>query len=217
MSAKVSTSWRRFVGVATVAAVLGAPGWIAQARALDDGEAPIWTGLESVVGPITGLTKDEKDPIEYRERSKLVIPPKMELPKPGASKASASWPTDQEIQRAKKMKELEDGPSTLPIGRKAQPLVQPGAVVTTSAVAGSGAAHAACLKDGVAVACPDDGKKSEKSSNGPTIYWNPLTWVGIEKKPDVVLGPEPSRDFLTDPPPGYRAPVEGVGAKISNN
>jgi hypothetical protein len=49
------------------------------------------------------------------------------------------------------------------------------------------------------------------------MNWNPLTWVGIEKKPQIVLGPEPERDSLTDPPSGYRAPVEGVGVKIDNN
>jgi hypothetical protein len=218
MSAKISTRWRRFVGVATAATVLSGSGWILQARALDDGEAPLWTGLGDMVGPMLGGGEKEKDPIEYRERAKLVIPPKMELPKPGLGKASAAFPTDQEVQRAKKLKQLEDGPSTLPVGRKTVPIVPAdgGTTVTMSATAGSGPAHAACLKDGVAVPCPDTDQKGGKSS-GAQIDWNPLTWVGIQKKPDVVLGPEPPRDYLTDPPPGLRAPVEGVGAKVSNN
>ena len=46
------------------------------------------------------------------------------------------------------------------------------------------------------------------------MNWNPMTWVGLEKKPKLVLGPEPERQNLIDPPKGYRAPAEGVGAKV---
>jgi len=38
---------------------------------------------------------------------------------------------------------------------------------------------------------------------------NPLNWVGAGKS--VPLGPEPDREWLTDPPQGYRAPVEATG------
>jgi len=31
-----------------------------------------------------------------------------------------------------------------------------------------------------------------------------------------VLGPEPARESLTDPPPGFREPAEGAGVKIEN-
>jgi hypothetical protein len=55
------------------------------------------------------------------------------------------------------------------------------------------------------------------SAPAPTMNWNPLTWVGIQKKPVTVLGPEPERESLTDPPPGFRAPVEGAGVKIDSN
>ncbi len=166
---------------------------------------------------MVGMGHDDKGAIEYREHSKLVIPPKMELPKPGASKATAAWPTDQEQQRAKKLKELEDGPSTLPFGRKTTPIVSAGGVVTMSATSGIGPNGSGCLNNGVAVPCPDEGKKAGQQSSSMSLNWNPLTWVGLQKKPETVLGPEPGRDFLTDPPQGYRAPVEGVGAKIQNN
>ncbi len=49
------------------------------------------------------------------------------------------------------------------------------------------------------------------------MNWNPMSWVGLQKKPPVVLGAEPERQSLIDPPKGYRAPAEGVGAKIDNN
>jgi hypothetical protein len=35
---------------------------------------------------------------------------------------------------------------------------------------------------------------------------NPLNWVGMGKSA-APLGPEPDREWLTDPPKGFRAPV----------
>jgi hypothetical protein len=215
MSRNLSTRGRQTALALAVAPALFVFGLNFQARAADDGEAPIWTGLGSVVG----LTKSDSDgkSIEYREHGKLVVPPKMDLPKPGVGHTAASWPTDQEVQRAKKFKELEDGPSTLPSGRKTTPIVQAGATVTMSPTAGVGPSGAGCLNNGQLVPCPDAGSKPKSQGESPSIYWNPLTWVGLQKKPDTVLGPEPERDSLTDPPTGYRAPVEGVGAKVQNN
>ncbi len=195
------------------AALVMAYGAAAPAWAADDGEAPIWQGLSDVVSPYIGVSKDNPT-IEYRERSKLVVPPKMELPKPGAGSTSAAFPTDQDIKQARKMKQMEDGPSTLPVGRKSTLVVTGGATITMSATAGTGAGST-CLQNGQAVACPTNDPKQKTTGGG--LNWNPLTWVGVEKKPEIVMGPEPSRDFLTDPPPGYRAPVEGVGAKVNDN
>ena len=84
-----------------------------------------------------------------------------------------------------------------------------------SATAGNGPGGSACLQNGKPIPCPDSGKKTE--SPGWVANWNPLTWVGIQKKPQAVLGPEPGRDSLTDPPKGFREPVEGVGAKVDVN
>jgi len=194
-------------------AVFGAAG---EARAGDDGEAPLWQGITSVVG----IGKPDDPDIEYREHGKLVLPPKVELPPPGANaRATAEWPTDQDVQRAKKLKALKDTPAPKAYGKVSDPpLGKPGVpvTVTMSATAGYGPGGAACLKDGVAIACPDQPAKGADKTSRP-IEWNPLTWVGLQKKADIVLGPEPERDFLTDPPPGFRAPAEGVGAKVQNN
>ncbi len=77
------------------------------------------------------------------------------------------------------------------------------AVVTVSATAGQGPGRAARATTGPATRA--------ETRPPPSINWNPLTWVGLEKKPPTVLGPEPDRDWLTDPPKGYREPAEGVG------
>jgi hypothetical protein len=43
---------------------------------------------------------------------------------------------------------------------------------------------------------------------------NPLNWVGMGKT--VPLGPEPDREWLTDPPKGFRAPVAPTQGSASN-
>lgn len=55
----------------------------------------------SILGAI-GLTSDAPE-IEYRERSPLVVPPKIKLPKPKetASANSAAWPKDPDVERQK--------------------------------------------------------------------------------------------------------------------
>lgn len=194
----------------------------APALAGDDGAAPIWTGFGQTLGLLHNPSDDAY--IEYRERGKLVIPPKLDLPPPGGAKKTASvggaWPQDPDIVRTRKMKDLEsksgyNGPLS---AARAPQLDSTKGVVTKSATAGYGPGGSACIKDGVAVACGDVGRKpASQLTSGGGMNYNPLTWVGLEKKPDLILGPEPERQNLTDPPPGYRAPVEGVGAAISNN
>ncbi len=179
------------------------------ALAGDDGEAPIWTGIATTVG----LAKDPNDvTIDYHERGKLVLPPKMDLPPPGLHSAAAdsSWPVEQEVRRAKKAKQAElNAYHAIPNGHLVQPLIKPNSPVTMDATAGMGPGQALCAHPNAAGACP------EKPS--ATASWNPLTWVGLAKKPGTVLGPEPDRDWLTDPPQGLRAPVEGVGAVADGN
>jgi hypothetical protein len=214
MLTKVWGGWAAAGARLALVSAVAALGVTVEARAADDGQAPLWQGLGSVVG----IGKPDDPVIDYREHSKLVLPPKMELPPPGAGGVtSAAWPIDQNVQRAKKLKALKDAPAARYVGKiSTDPITQSGAVVTTSATAGAGAGGATCLKDGVAVTCPNQPAKTDDKPSRQ-IEWNPLTWVGLQKKADIVLGPEPERDFLTDPPPGLRTPAEGVGAKIQNN
>ena len=74
--------------------IAGVSAPIDQARAEDN-------MFGSILGAI-GLTNDAPE-IEYRERSPLVVPPKIKLPKPKetASANSAAWPKDPDIERKK--------------------------------------------------------------------------------------------------------------------
>ncbi len=197
----------RLAGCAACALWLGLAA--SPARAGDDGEAPLWVGLGSIFG-FGGDNKDDT-PIEYRDRSKLVLPPKVELPPPAASpvKSDAAWPRDPDLQRRKKEKAEKDNYVFVPPRQRESPVAMgvDHSVVTMDATAGEGAGERACVKG------PGERCSTRPS---PSINWNPLTWVGLEKKPQTVLGPEPDRDWLTDPPKGYREPVEGEGVKMDN-
>ncbi len=194
---------------------LGCAGQPAIAR--DDGAAPIWTSIGSMFhfGDFGNFGDDKavEPGIDYRDHPRLVVPPKLDLPPPDKppSANAVDWPRDPDVQRLKKAKaEKESTGPYVPLLMRAKRMGAPpsDAVVTTPYTAGMGPSERKCTA-GPGGSC--DSKPSR------TMNWNPLTWVGIEKKPQIVLGPEPERDSLTDPPSGYRAPVEGVGVKIDNN
>lgn len=195
---------RRLAGAAACALwlALAAP----PARAGDDGAAPLWVGIGSIFGLSGG---DVQDPIEYRDRARLVVPPKVELPPPAVSPTlgNAAWPVDPDVQKRKKEKAEKQHYVFVPIPMRTPAVSGPHSVVTEAATAGQPPGQRPCVKG------PGESCATHPS---PSINWNPLTWVGLEKKPQTVLGPEPDRDWLTDPPKGYREPAEGEGVRMDN-
>ena len=181
----------------------------APARAGDDGQASIISGLAHTFG----LAKNEDPDIDYRERSRLVLPPKITLPPPGRSQTALdpAWPTNVEAVRARNVKKLEDaGPSARDIANDHYVLLPPGTTDVKVTTSGFNRHGQTCrIPDPKTGLCPEQPR-------GPAIDWNPLTWIGVEQKPKVTLGPEPERESLVDPPKGYRTPAEGVGVKVKN-
>ena len=184
----------RMTAIAAAAATLGC--FSGYAEAGDDGAAPLWVGIGSIFGPFIGFSKEEPPPIDYRERGKIVLPPKTDLPPPESAKAQTGgdWPVTQEVERKKLAKEEEkkkiagQGDARL---RYTHPF--PNAPVTVQA--------------------SDHQESSGSAGAGATSVLgslNPMSWVGMGKS--VPLGPEPDRRWLTDPPKGYRAPI-GVTAQ----
>lgn len=178
------------IGVAMAAAFLGA----GPARAGDDGAAPLWQGIGSIFAPLVGLGHEEKAPIDYREHGKIVVPKALDLPTPAAPAATAGgeWPVNQEVKRKALAKEQEKkkiaGVGDVRL-RNLQPFPNAPVTVGASDEPGGSADQAA--------------EKPESTSLLGNL--NPLGWVGMGKsKP---LGPEPEREWLTDPPTGYRAPA----------
>jgi hypothetical protein len=204
----------RYVGLAISAAgALWLVGAAQPALAGDDGQAPIWTSLGSVLN----FGNDTLEPdIDYRDHARLVVPPKLDLPAPAArpSASAANWPRDPDVEHFKKLKAEAHAntPHVTALVRdknlNRDQVYSSADVVTTPYTAGMGPSQRKCMA-GPGGSC--DSKPS------PSINWNPLTWIGVEKKPQTVLGPEPERESLTDPPIGFRAPAEGAGVKIDNN
>ena len=180
-----------------LAAVVGLSlGVAAPAAAGDDGQAPIWVGISGVLG-LTD-TKEEM-PIEYRERSKLVLPPKIVLPPPAAHPVTnaAAWPIDPDVQRVIRKNAETKNMAANPrrTVRQGNGLFPADAVVTVRADAGQGPATRPCVTGSSSRDCQSPG-------------FGLFSALGFGGKVDPAsLGPEPDRDWLTDPPKGYRAPL----------
>jgi len=173
------------------------------ARAGDDGEAPLWQGIGSIFGGLNVFgEKKEKDPIEYREHGKIVLPPSMDLPPPGSASAGApaEWPVNQEGEKKRLKKEAAQkeisgqGDARL---RYTHPFPPNTPVIVNPT-------------DQDIPKCANGGCNANASAPSFLGNLNPLNWVGMGKGP-TPLGPEPDREWLTDPPKGYRAPVAPTG------
>jgi hypothetical protein len=180
------------------------------ASAGDDGDAPLWKGVSGIFGPVVGFTGlgggDKPPPIEYREHGKLVLPPNSDLPPPSSSaSADPSWPVNQEILRKKALKEE---------GKKSLAGVGDARLRYTHGFpAGEPVTVRSVTPDGQTVKSSAGNSASDSS---PLGNLNPLNWVGMGKA-NAPLGPEPDRDWLTDPPKGFRAPVEPIKATTAKN
>ncbi len=179
------------------------------ASAGDDGDAPLWKGVSGIFAPVVGFTGfgggDKPPPIDYRERGKLVLPPNSDLPPPGSSAiADPSWPVNQEITRKKALKEE---------GKKSIAGVGDARLRYTHGFpAGEPVTVRAVDPDGNTVRCESNcGQTTSALGN-----LNPLNWVGMGKS-NAPLGPEPDREWLTDPPKGFRAPVEPITGSTAKN
>jgi hypothetical protein len=179
------------------------------ASAGDDGDAPLWKGVGAIFAPVVGFTGlgggDKPPPIEYREHGKLVLPPNRDLPPPSSSaSADPSWPVNQEIVRKKALKE-EEKKSIAGVGDARLRYTHgfpAGEPVTVRSVTPDGQTVKSAGNSG--------------SDSSPLGNLNPLNWVGMGKA-NAPLGPEPDRDWLTDPPKGFRAPVEPIKAATAKN
>jgi hypothetical protein len=187
------------------------------ARAEDDEDDS--TFEEKIIKQImTGIggTNMENTGIEYRERSPLVVPPKIDLPPPASAAVEApvpNWPKDPEVKRRKEAKAARAKDNKDP--REASRVLTPSELAVGKTAAGAG-----------------------KGSAGPELPGNPGAtailspsqlgyeggFMGMFKGSKTETAPfkgEPTRDTLTMPPPGYQTPspnfAYGTGPKESLN
>jgi hypothetical protein len=202
-SPSTATSVMRFTTVAslialTVAMTAGA------ARAADDEDKGFSDKIiDSIKTTINGGSNIDDGKIQYRERSPLVVPPKLDLPPPdkaAAAEAKASnWPKDPDEGRrrasAKKKKEeagVFDGyfNSFLP--------TKPGAV----------AAAPEEPQGPPPPARPDNftDRDNPVYDRGGNLWSGVGNFFGSKKTEVVQFKGEPTRESLTQPPAGYQTP-----------
>ena len=175
---------------------------------------------------IRGTNMDNRG-IDYRERSPLVVPPKLDLPAPAASAGEAqiaNWPKDPD-ERQRKAIIAAKKKNAPPVAR-----VQ----TTTSQVAAAGAPRPINIapppedppvpgttrpayandNNGTARTDPVYDQPGDlftggaaalgSTSIGDTLGIN--SWFGGKKDDAVAPGSEPTREALTQPPSGYQTP-----------
>jgi hypothetical protein len=173
--------------------------------------------IEGIMAGIGGTNMDNRG-IDYRERSPLVVPPKLDLPPPAAAaveaKAPPNWPKDPDDARrkaaiARRKKENKDpieaarilSPSELNVGRTAATAPASGQVLQ-----------------------PGEGDPGRNAILSPSQlgYSGSLSGMfGGNKAEQAPFKGEPTRESLTQPPAGYQTPspnfAYGTGPKESMN
>lgn len=146
-----------------------------------------------------------KPPIDYRERSPLVIPPSSELPPPeGAAAAVAgvpAWPNDPDIRRRKHASAAANSPAIDLYERGSRPLSVD--ELRRGTVRGG-------PRSGEPVQTPGDaelGRPMTPAQLGDKKSLFSGLFGGAEAEQPVALAGEPKRSRLIDPPTGYRMPA----------
>ena len=154
--------------------------------------------------------RDDKPPIDYRERSPLVVPPTTSLPPPVSGNVAApNWPVDPEIQEQRLRKASNKKP-----GATGDPVVDDGKPLLPSELAKGRA------KRGVASGpITDFPNVSQRELGSPNVFqfFSKALTGGTEKEESATFTQEPPRTSLLEPPPGYQTPAPtyayGVGKK----
>ncbi|MBV8926444.1 MAG: hypothetical protein JOZ74_13835 [Bradyrhizobium sp.] len=197
------------------------------ARAGDDDEDDKTFEEKVIEGVMKGIgaTNMENSDIDYRERSPLVVPPRLDLPPPAAASATTTapnWPKDPDEARrqadiAKRKKDKKDTRDAVAVSRDAARPLTPGEL---------DAAHQRPTSSA------QDAKNSDSLRPGDP-GGNPLMpsdlgysggFMGMfkgNKTEAAEFKQEPPRESLTQPPPGYQTPspnfLYGTGPKESLN
>ena len=188
------------------------------ARAQDD-EDDDRTFEEKIIDNLMagiGATNMENRGIDYRERSPLVVPPTTELRPPASTSAEVkvpNWPKDPDVMRQKAMVERrkKEKKNTSP-EQDARPLTPSELAVGKTA----------------APKRADNDPVQPGVTNSPMLSPSQLGFNGSfsslfpgNTSESVPFKEEPTRESLTQPPPGYQTPspnfMYGTGPKESLN
>ena len=206
----------RALRLAVVALGIGLVMTAGAARAADDDEDDKTFEEKVIEGIMAGIggTNMENRGIEYRERSPLVVPPKLDLPPPAAAAnvKAPNWPKDPDDARRKAAIAARKKDNKDP--REAARILTPSELAV-----GKTAAPARTSNDPV---------QPGSSYNNPILSPSQLGYsgglsglFGGSKTETAPFKGEPTRETLTQPPGGYQTPspnfAYGTGPRESLN
>lgn len=202
-------------GLLVTAAVLAVGVAVPAARAEDNlPDAMLFRDLMTALG----LRPSNQAPIDYRERSPLVLPKTDKLPPPETRSLAArnpNWPEDYDVKLERKYKaeQANRNPFVGEEQRKESEPVMPSELEAPRRGAPAGSARSSPMGPGPV------GQPDEPSALGYVggLFDSIFDKDKPESKP---FTGEPARTALTDPPPGYQTPspsaAYGVGKQKFN-
>jgi len=189
------------------------------ARAGDDEDEPTFEEkiISGIMHGLGGVNMDNSG-IDYRERSPLVVPPKLDLPPPASASKEVkapNWPKDPDEARRKAMIAARKKSNKDPMEQSRILSKSELNVARTTGSSGGTAVSDSAAPGG------DPGKNAILS---PSQLGYEGGFFGLFKGNKTETAPfkgEPTRETLTMPPPGYQTPspnfAYGTGPKESLN
>jgi len=217
MVRKPKRALTRALRLSTVGLGIGLVMAVGAARAGDDEDDDKTFEEKIIEGIMSGIggTNMENRGIDYRERSPLVVPPKLDLPPPAGTSADVkapNWPKDPDEARRK---------AAIAARKKAKPDPMEASRILTP-----GELNAARTNTPSPAAPGDSSLPGDPGANAilspSQLGFSGFTNIfGGNKVETAPFKGEPTRDTLTQPPPGYQTPspnfAYGTGPKESLN
>jgi type IV secretory pathway VirB10-like protein len=214
---KSSRALTRALRLAAIALGIGLVMTAGAVRAQEDDEDDKTFEEKIIEGIMAGIggTNMENKGIDYRERSPLVVPPKIDLPPPASASADVkapNWPKDPDEQRRKAAIAARKKENKDPV--EASRLLTPSELNK-----GKIAAAARTNSDPIQPGSQNNNPILSPSQLGYNGGFSGL--FGGNKAETAPFKGEPTRDSLTQPPSGYQTPspnfAYGTGPKESLN
>ncbi len=201
-----SGALKRSLRLATVALSLGLAMSATASHAADDDDDGLTFEERAIKSLMTGLggTNMENSGIDYRERSPLVVPPRLDLPQPAASSnpaAVANWPKDPDVKRAREAAAASQKGRPEEVLEASRPLTPSEMAPKRARVSSSGVdnSHPGDPSKNIVLSPSQLGVSSGMFKN----------MFGSNKGETAKFEAEPTRDSLTQPPVGYQTPAQG--------
>jgi len=197
-----STALKRSLRLAVAVLGIGLVMSAGVARAADDDDDDSTFEDKIIKNIMSGLggTNMENQGIDYRERSPLVVPPKITLPPPDATAANVpNWPKDPDVQQRNAARAAARRP-------KADPQ-QAGRSLSPAEMAAQSSKPTIPAESTI----PGDPNKNIILSPSQLGYSGGLfkNMFGSNKGEVAEFKGEPTRESLTQPPVGYQTPASG--------